>query len=78
MLIFAGFLRFLSICIVLLLITLITLPAYSAACPVCYGAPDSPMVAGMNMAILVLLGITGTVLALFVSFFYYLKKRASQ
>ena len=76
MLVFAGFLRFLSICILFLLIAL---PVYSASCPVCYGGdPDTPMIAGMNMAILALLTITGMVLTLFVSFFIYLKKLASR
>jgi len=39
------------------------LPAALLACPVCYGAADSPMTQGMNMGILSLLGITGTMLA---------------
>jgi len=42
------------------------------ACPVCFGATDSPMAAGMNNGIFFLLGIIGTVqigfVALFVSF----------
>ncbi len=46
------------------------------ACPVCYGAADSPMTDGMNVAILSLLGITGGVLAGFIAFFVYLRKRA--
>lgn len=46
------------------------------ACPSCYGAPDSPMTEGMNMAIMSLLGITGAVLAGFVAFFVYLRRRA--
>lgn len=46
------------------------------ACPSCYGAADSPMTEGMNMAILSLLGITGGVLVSFVAFFVYLRRRA--
>lgn len=46
------------------------------ACPVCYGASDSPMAEGVNAAIFVLLGITGTVLAAFATFFIYLRKRS--
>jgi heme/copper-type cytochrome/quinol oxidase subunit 2 len=46
------------------------------ACPSCYGAPDSQVTNGMNMAIVSLLGITGGVLAGFVAFFVYLRKRA--
>ncbi len=48
------------------------------ACPVCYGASDSPMTAGVNFAILTLLGITGSVLAGFVSFFLYMRRRAKR
>jgi LPXTG-motif cell wall-anchored protein len=51
-------------------------PIVAAACPSCYGAQDSPMTDGMNMAILSLLGITGSVLVSFVGFFLYLKRRA--
>lgn len=46
------------------------------ACPVCYGASDSPMADGVNAAIFLLLGITGTVLSAFVAFFLYIRKRA--
>ena len=45
------------------------------ACPSCYGDPESPMTDGMNMAILALLGITGSMLALFGAFFLYLRRR---
>lgn len=44
-------------------------------CPVCYGAADSPMIDGMNAAILTLVGITGMVLAGISTFFLYLIKR---
>jgi len=47
----------------------------AAACPSCYGDPDSSMTSGMNAAILILLGITGTVLAGVTIFFVYLRKR---
>ena len=48
----------------------------SSACPSCYGAPDSPLTAGMNTAILVMLGITGIVLTAIVSCFFFLWRRA--
>jgi len=44
-------------------------------CPSCFGDPDSSMTAGMNAGILLLLGVTGVVLAVFVTFFLYLRKR---
>jgi len=47
------------------------------ACPSCYtGASDSPLAQGMNAAILVMLGITGFVLGLFVVFFIMLRRRS--
>lgn len=51
------------------------IPRIVVACPSCYGAPDAPMTEGLNLALLSLLGITGGVLAAFVSFFVYLHKR---
>ena len=46
--------------------------APAMACPVCFGASDSPMAAGMNNGIFFLLGVIGMVqigfVALFVSF----------
>jgi hypothetical protein len=56
-------------------ITSILYPQIAAACPACYGTKDSPMTAGMNAAILVMLGITGAVLTMIVSFFYIIWRR---
>ena len=47
----------------------------SRACPNCYGDPESAMTDGMNMAIISLLGITGSVLAGLVGFFIFLRRR---
>ena len=46
------------------------------ACPVCFGAVDSPMMHGMNWAIFLLLGVIGTVACGFLTFFVYLFKRS--
>jgi heme/copper-type cytochrome/quinol oxidase subunit 2 len=61
-----------------LLVMVLILASQSSvnACPVCYGATDSPMADGVNAAILVLIGITGSVLSGFVAFFVYLRKRS--
>jgi heme/copper-type cytochrome/quinol oxidase subunit 2 len=64
-------LRILSLSALLLLLR----ATAALACPSCYGAQDSPMTAGMNTAILVMLGIIGGVLASFVTFFLYLWRR---
>jgi hypothetical protein len=45
------------------------------ACPVCFGAPDSPQVKGMQIGILVLLAVTVVVLGSFAAFFLYLRRR---
>ena len=49
-------------------------PAF--ACPVCFGATDSPAVQGMQKAIVALLIVTGGVLAAFGTFFIYLMRKA--
>ncbi|HUN66241.1 MAG TPA: hypothetical protein VMW43_09065 [Bacteroidota bacterium] len=54
---------------------ILTVVSASAACPACYGAKDSPMTAGMNTAILVMLGITGVVLSLFLGAAVYFWRR---
>jgi hypothetical protein len=60
----------------ILLSALLLVAANAAhACPSCFGDPDSSMTSGMNAAILILLGITGTVLAAVSAFFLYLRKR---
>ena len=46
------------------------------ACPVCFGAAETPLIDGAKLGILVLLAITLAVQAAFVSFFLYLRKRA--
>ena len=48
------------------------------ACPSCYGAAESPMTAGMNTAILVMLGITGCVLAIISGTFVMLWRRGKR
>ncbi len=57
----------------LIVLLLVVLVAQSAmACPVCFGAPDSPLTKGATNAIWFLLGVIGLVqigfVALFVSF----------
>lgn len=47
----------------------------AAACPVCYGANDSQMNAGMNTALGLMLGITGVVLAIITAFFVMMWRR---
>ena len=60
------------------LITVFSLVAPRAvlACPVCFGQNDSPLASGMNLGIIVMLGVTGGVLAAFASFMIHLVRRA--
>ena len=53
-------------------------PHIAAACPVCFGAKDSPMTAGMNAAILTMLGITGSMLLGIVTIFFILWRRSKR
>ncbi len=48
---------------------------HGQACPVCYGDPQSSITDGLNMAIVSLLGITGSVLAGMGAFFLFLRSR---
>lgn len=48
------------------------------ACPVCFGAADSPLIDGAKLGVLVLVLVTLAVQLGFVSFFLYLRKRAKQ
>ena len=59
------------------LVIFIIVSTWSAnACPSCYGAADSPLTAGMDSAILVMLGIIGAVLSAISAAFVVLWRRA--
>ncbi len=46
------------------------------ACPVCFGAEETPMIDGAKLGVIVLLAVTLAVQGGFVGFFLYLRKRA--
>ena len=48
------------------------------ACPMCFGAEETPLIDGAKLGVLVLLAITLAVQGGFVSFFLYLRKRAKR
>lgn len=74
-----SFAKFLQIIAIFSILILVALPVYGVACPVCFGAPpDSSLTKSMNMAIFTMLGITGTLMGLFGTFFIYLRKKAKQ
>ena len=57
-------------------ILIIGSPNFLTACATCYGAPDAPATQGLNMAILVLLAFTGSVLSSIVIASFSLYKRS--
>ncbi len=48
------------------------------ACPVCFGAEETPMIDGAKLGVLVMLAVTLAVQGGFVGFFLYLRKRAKR
>ena len=60
----------------LIIFAKIAISSAALACPSCYGAADSPMTAGMNTAILVMLGIIGFVLVAISTFFGWVWRRS--
>ena len=48
------------------------------ACPVCFGAEETSMVAGAQIGVLVMLAVLFAVQGAFVGFFLYLRKRAKR
>ena len=50
----------------LFLIIIMGSPKIVTACATCYGAPDAPATQGLNMAILVLLAFTASMLSLII------------
>ena len=48
------------------------------ACPVCFGAEETGMIAGAKLGVAVMLGILFVVQGAFVGFFLYLRQRAKR
>jgi hypothetical protein len=61
---------------VLALTAVVLVPA-THACATCFGRSDSALAEGMNMGILVLLGVILSVLCAFAAFILYLSRRAA-
>ncbi|MEA2163568.1 MAG: hypothetical protein QOK37_1695 [Thermoanaerobaculia bacterium] len=62
--------------LVVIAIAILLVPAVLSACPVCYGAPNSPMTKSSNNAIGFLLGVIGFVQIGFVAMFWSFWRRA--
>mgnify|MGYP001276323625 FL=1 len=64
---------------ILMLFLITFIPSLSLACSVCYGANSNDELSqGLNMAIIALIGVTGTVLGGIISFVVFLNKRQKQ
>ena len=48
------------------------------ACPVCFGAEETPLIDGAKLGVAVMLGVTFAVQGGFLGFFLYLRKRAKR
>lgn len=54
-------------------------PQIVSACSVCFGMPsDQSITQGLDMAIIMLIGVTGTVLGGIAAFFIYMIRRGKQ
>lgn len=51
-------------------------PSDAAACPVCFGAEETPLIDGAKLGMLAMLGVTFAVQGAFAGFFLYLRRRA--
>ena len=70
------FIRIVVAAVTLAAVSALTGPAM--ACPVCFGATDSPMAEGMNNGIFLLLGVIGMVQIGFVALFVSFRRRGKQ
>jgi hypothetical protein len=48
------------------------------ACPLCFGAAETPLIDGAKLGVLVMLGVLFAVQGAFVAFFLHLRKRAKE
>lgn len=48
------------------------------ACPVCFGAEETPLIDGAKLGMLAMLGVTFAVQGAFAGFFLYLRRRAKR
>jgi predicted transporter len=62
--------------VTLMTVATLTFATPALACPVCFGAADSPQTRAMQAGILALLGVTVAMLGGFAAFFFiYLRRR---
>ena len=59
-----------------LALVMLLLPSWAHACSVCMGAADDQVVLSVGVAMLLLLGVTGTMLSSIAAFMVHLSRRA--
>ena len=64
--------------LVFLALAFVTAPQTVHACAACYGASDSPLAKGMNMGILFLLGVIGSVFLGITAFFIFVARNSAR
>jgi hypothetical protein len=57
-------------------VVVLAVPRAAWACPVCFGASDSPLANATNMGIIMMLGVVAVMLGSFAAFFVHLNRRA--
>ena len=68
----------LTILVALLTLAVLAMPESASACAACSGASDSPLAKGMNMGILFLLGVIGSVLVGITAFFIFVARNSAR
>lgn len=63
---------------VLATLAALAMPPSALACAACYGASDSPLAQGMNLGILFLLGVIGSVLLGITAFFIVVARNSAR
>ena len=64
--------------VVFVALVILTSPQTVHACAACYGASDSPLAKGMNMGILFLLGVIGSVFVGITAFFIFVARNSAR
>jgi hypothetical protein len=61
---------------ILFTLAMIAAPKAALACPVCFGASDSPLAVATNLGVIAMLVVVVGVLGSFATFFVYLARKA--
>ena len=63
---------------ILFTLAMIAAPRAALACPVCFGASDSPLAVATNLGVMAMLVVVVGVLGSFAAFFVYLARKAKE